>query len=270
LPALDGALRPGRISYSKVRALTRVATPENDGALLAIARSSTAAQLERICRGLRRATAAAGDDAGPPVEVIVHLESGGGTLDDGTALPSATAERLACDATVVEVVEDARGNVLDVGRRRRTIPTLLRRGLRLRDRGCRFPGCTNRRVDGHHVVPWSHGGCTALENLCSLCRRHHRYVHELGFRIEPDGHGAFRFRDPAGHELPMSCRPPVLCDAPIEALRAEARAAGIAIDAETSLPCLDFRPADYGQVVSLLAIPLVETPAVTPEGAPLP
>ena len=79
-------------------------------------------------------------------------------LDDGTALGPATTDRLLCDAAVVEVVDDSRGNVLDVGRRRRTIPTLLRRALRLRDRGCRFPGCTNRHVDGHHVVPWARGG----------------------------------------------------------------------------------------------------------------
>jgi len=87
--------------------------------------------------------------AAPPVEVVVHVEAttlgqadAGGTLDDGSALAPAATERLVCDASVVEVVEDARGNVLDVGRRRRTIPTLLRRALRLRDRGCRFPGCT--------------------------------------------------------------------------------------------------------------------------------
>ena len=121
--------------------------------------------------------------ASPPVEVVVHVDAAGlaqpdtsSTLDDGTALGPATTDRLLCDAAVVEVVDDSRGNVLDVGRRRRTIPTLLRRALRLRDGGCRFPGCTNRHVDGHHVVPWARGGVTALENLCSLCRRHHTFV----------------------------------------------------------------------------------------------
>jgi Domain of unknown function (DUF222) len=51
VPLIADALRRGQISYSKVRALTRVATPENEAALLAMARSSTASQLERICRG---------------------------------------------------------------------------------------------------------------------------------------------------------------------------------------------------------------------------
>jgi len=55
LPAVDEALRRGQVSYSKVRALTRVATPGTETTLLEMARSSTASQLERICRGHRRA-----------------------------------------------------------------------------------------------------------------------------------------------------------------------------------------------------------------------
>lgn len=56
LPQTGDALRRGQVSYSKVRALTRVATPDTEGTLLAMARASTASQLERICRGYRRAT----------------------------------------------------------------------------------------------------------------------------------------------------------------------------------------------------------------------
>ncbi len=50
LPLIDTALSKGEISYSKVRAMTRVATPENESVLLDYARHSTAAQLETICR----------------------------------------------------------------------------------------------------------------------------------------------------------------------------------------------------------------------------
>ena len=50
LPLIDDALRLGQLSYSKVRALTRVATAEIEGKLVDIARNSTAAQLEKICR----------------------------------------------------------------------------------------------------------------------------------------------------------------------------------------------------------------------------
>ncbi len=53
LPAIDEALRTGRLSYAKVRALTRVGTTENEAKLLRLALLATGAQLERLCRGYR-------------------------------------------------------------------------------------------------------------------------------------------------------------------------------------------------------------------------
>ena len=53
LPRIDEALRTARISYSKARALTRVATPENESELLITARCATAHQLEKACRNFR-------------------------------------------------------------------------------------------------------------------------------------------------------------------------------------------------------------------------
>ena len=53
LTAIDEALRTGDLSYAKVRALTRVATPETEAKLLKLARIATGAQLERLCRGYR-------------------------------------------------------------------------------------------------------------------------------------------------------------------------------------------------------------------------
>jgi hypothetical protein len=50
LPLVDDALRCGTLSYCKVRAITRVATPANEALLLEDARYATGAQLERICR----------------------------------------------------------------------------------------------------------------------------------------------------------------------------------------------------------------------------
>ena len=55
LPAMDAALASGKLSYAKVRALSRVATPDNEAKLLEIALHATGAQLERICRGFRNA-----------------------------------------------------------------------------------------------------------------------------------------------------------------------------------------------------------------------
>jgi len=55
LPRLAEALARGELSYAKVRALTRVATPAIEARLLAVGRAGTAAQIERIVRGWRRA-----------------------------------------------------------------------------------------------------------------------------------------------------------------------------------------------------------------------
>jgi hypothetical protein len=54
LPLLARALARGELSYSKVRALTRVATPEAEERLLAVGRAGTAEHVERIVRGWRR------------------------------------------------------------------------------------------------------------------------------------------------------------------------------------------------------------------------
>jgi hypothetical protein len=109
----------------------------------------------------------------------------------------ATARRLACDAvrTVVAVAPSADGWAstagsthalpLSVGRATRTIPAHIRTALHLRDQGCRFPGCDRPPAwtDGHHIIHWADGGATELENLVSLCRTHHRAVHEQGWLL---------------------------------------------------------------------------------------
>ncbi|HET7130337.1 MAG TPA: DUF222 domain-containing protein, partial [Gaiellaceae bacterium] len=140
---------------------------------------------------------------GERYQIVVHTEDavlaedveGCCQLEDGSAIAPETARRLACDASLVRN-----------GRKSRAIPTALRRALRARDQGCRFPGCENRRfVDAHHVQHWAHGGETKLDNLVLLCRRHHRAVHEGGFRVDADG----RFFYPWGGEfLPAPPLPP--------------------------------------------------------------
>jgi 5-methylcytosine-specific restriction endonuclease McrA len=114
-------------------------------------------------------------------------EDGDCELADGSPLAAETARRLACDASLVRA-----------GRRSRTIPPALRRALRRRDRGCRFPGCENRLfLDAHHRKHWAQGGETTLDNLLLLCRRHHRLVHEGGYTVDRQG----RFYSPWGAEI---------------------------------------------------------------------
>ncbi|MEM8817798.1 MAG: HNH endonuclease signature motif containing protein, partial [Pseudomonadota bacterium] len=90
-------------------------------------------------------------------------------------------------------------------RKSRSIPPAIRRALRLRDRGCRFPGCTHSRfVDGHHVKHWADGGETSLDNLVLLCRHHHRLVHEGSYGCRRTADGRFVFTTPDSSALPES------------------------------------------------------------------
>ena len=63
LPAIGKAFGAGELSYSKVRALTRVADADGEAELIELARHATAAQLERMVRAARRCTAADADEA---------------------------------------------------------------------------------------------------------------------------------------------------------------------------------------------------------------
>ncbi len=60
LPLISAAMARGEISFSKVRALTRAGTPENEAELLEFARAGSAASLERLIRGWK--TLSRGDE----------------------------------------------------------------------------------------------------------------------------------------------------------------------------------------------------------------
>ncbi len=138
-------------------------------------------------------------------QVTVHVDRSALTEGQGrSALPIESVKRLACDGDTVLIVEDEHGEPLSVGRKTRTVPTAIRRALSARDRGCVFPGCHHKRfVDAHHIRHWSAGGETSLENLMLLCTRHHRLVHEGGFRIEKDYRDEWFFKRPDGRAVPQ-------------------------------------------------------------------
>jgi hypothetical protein len=151
-------------------------------------------------------------------QVVLHVDAdalegpvagmGRCTLEDGDPLPAAAARRLTCDASIARVLEQD-GRTIAFGRKTRTIPPSLRRALRMRDKGCAFPGCTQRHhTDGHHVKHWADGGHTDLDNLVQLCRFHHRLLHEGGFEVRREGRGAFTFISPNGKRIPQAPRQP--------------------------------------------------------------
>jgi hypothetical protein len=119
-------------------------------------------------------------------------------LDDVGRVPSETARRLACDASITRVITRGPSEPLEIGRKTPVISAALRRAVAVRDRGCRFPGCDRPMswCDAHHVVHWADGGRTDLSNLILLCRRHHRLIRG-GFRMEMTT-GSPVFRRPDG------------------------------------------------------------------------
>lgn len=363
LPRVSAAMREGRVSYSKVRAITRVATEATEETFLQIAIHGTAHHVENLVRVFRRAkeaeelsreaqqqerrgvtwfhepdgsllikatlpaeagalfieaietavkaapltvTAAEKDvsaatspgqmvqvtgndrlthrradalariaesylkhgeqelSAPERQQIVVHVDvqtlknsvAGRCELEDGPSISAETARRLACDASLVTVIESQEGEPLSVGRKTRAISPALRLALNARDRGCRFPGCPNTRyVDAHHIRHWAHGGETKPSNLITLCRFHHRQVHEGRVAIDVLDDGAVRFRKPNGerldsiapeHSFPLSNWREVIAGNQRRGLSIDARTAatrwtGEAMDYQIAIDSLLFR-----------------------------
>ena len=205
---------------------TTAATPGSD------ARTGAARQAAGGGRRMRKSPdACPGHSAAPTVHGQTVLDEAG-----GIHVSAETARRLACDAATVRMQHGPAGEILDVGRRTRTISPALRRALRARDRQCRFPGCRNVRVDAHHLEHWADGGRTALDNLVLLCRRHHRAVHEEGFRVTLDAAGDVEFLRPDGTPLPEAPAAPAWDGPPLAPVTAQLEREGVSIDPDTLTP----------------------------------
>ncbi|MGH8866260.1 MAG: DUF222 domain-containing protein, partial [Burkholderiales bacterium] len=230
LPRIAAAMAVGSLSYSKVRAMTRVADEATEEYFLNVALHGTAHHVEKLVRAFRRAQEsqelsreaqqqasrsltwfhdedgslvikarlpaeagavflkaleAAGNALPPPdvaaetglesvqshtvrradalalmaegflaseqhslsggdrQQIVVHVDAqtlkhdhaGRCELDEGPGIAAETARRLACDASLVILVENEQGEPLNVGRKTRSIPPALRRALHSRDRG---------------------------------------------------------------------------------------------------------------------------------------
>ncbi len=298
----------GRLTYSKVRAITRVATEATEAWLVDLGLAATAAQLERICSTYRRVqppqsahneddngdrpldeeAQAAADAEGQYLHIwhrhglaqlraeivtddaalieaaiasaIEHLNDGACSGSDSaessphpTAGPAESAPRasrldglveiaraylshtapsprierrhlvmlvdvgeltatgelgidpdgrctlgghritpeavrhLGASASMTTVLIDHRGLPLSVGRRSRLPTPAQRLALHIRDHGqCRYPGCTSRHVDAHHIIEWDPDGLTDLDNMALFCTYHHHLIHRLGFDVTLD------------------------------------------------------------------------------------
>jgi len=208
-------------------------------------------------------------------QVVIHIERGSEhrlenshehrheqhcTIASGAhhlPLSPATARRLCCDASLVPVLEDARGNVLNVGRKTRAIPPSIRRALQIRDHGCRFPGCCESRyVDAHHVQHWCDGGETRLDNLVLLCRHHHRLLHQEGYEIVKRGAQRFEFLTPAGDAMRAALAPQFAASEDMAsetlAIEREHDGLGLTIDSRTAVTRWEGEKLDYDLAVGAM------------------
>jgi hypothetical protein len=135
-----------------------------------------------------------------PLELLVGAPNGGVAEIQGVG-PIATevARRLSCDASITFSVERKDGSILDQGRVTRDPTTAQRIEIARRDKGCRFPGCSFKEFTHvHHVRHWTNGGETNMDNLITLCGRHHRAVHELGWKMAGNADAKMTFTSPTG------------------------------------------------------------------------
>ena len=194
-------------------------------------------------------------------QVVLHvsaetLTDDGGDLshiEDGPGVSAETSRRICCDAGISVLTEDENGNTLNIGRKSRLIPPPMRRALRARDEGCRFPGCTHKHfIDGHHIEHWGQGGETSLANLVQLCRCHHRLVHEGGFSCEKNSAGKIEFRDPNGRLIARTGYLPTLSPEIDLADHMRDRYEGLFIDSQTCVTKYDGGGVDWDLAVGAM------------------
>jgi hypothetical protein len=137
-----------------------------------------------------------------PLSLLMGIDSGVAELEGVGPVAAEVARRLACDARVTLSVEGPDGSIIDQGRARRE-PTMAQRiEIARRDKGCRVPGCPYCEfTDIHHMRHWGKGGLTNLDNLITLCGRHHNAVHELGWSMRGDANGEVTFVTPTGQTM---------------------------------------------------------------------
>ncbi|MFT4030739.1 MAG: DUF222 domain-containing protein [Protaetiibacter sp.] len=131
-------------------------------------------------------------EGAPAVRVLVtaaELASGSGVAFlDGQSAPVslATAERHICVVGAQRLIFDAEKRPLDLGRTSRLFTRKQRIALHARDGGCMFPGCERPPswTEAHHIRHYVRDrGGTDIDDGISLCRHHHRLVHEQGWEF---------------------------------------------------------------------------------------
>ena len=169
-------------------------------------------------------------------------------LDEQQWVSPATARRLSCDASLLTVLEDEHGEVLNIGRKSRTVPYRMRKALEMRDPCCQFPGCTRKKgLDAHHVRHWADGGETRMDNLLNLCRHHHSLLHRDAYSIKPENNG-FTFITATGDRMETALFPQ-FAEESLQQASAEITDSAHDVDAHTCVPKWYGDRLDYGMAI---------------------
>lgn len=142
--------------------------------------------------GGRQPAGPQGQEDDPSLLVPRHTSRSAMAMFTGQINPR-SIRHLACDAEIVPLVLGGKNIVLDQGRHARTATDAQRTALVARDRGCAAPGCTMPAAwcQPHHILPWTDGGETNLDNLVLLCPGCHRATHEGRWTIQVMSHTAW-------------------------------------------------------------------------------
>jgi Domain of unknown function (DUF222)/HNH endonuclease len=219
LPAADGALVADAIERAAAE-LPEI--PGEDRAETVEARRADA--LVALCAGSRMSTGPHRASIRPrivvhaPLDALVAADDQAGSAEltgegpiglHGGVIDGPVLRRLACDAEFQVLLEDAKGEPLRLGRAIREPTAALAKAVRARDRECRFPACGARRhTDVHHIVWWSRGGVTDVDNLVLLCSFHHRLVHEHGWGLRRTSSGVLHWIRSDGSRYRAGPSPP--------------------------------------------------------------
>ena len=136
------------------------------------------------------------------------------TLDDDTPIDLDEFKRILRDSSFSWILT-LRGTPLWTTHKIRTANRAMRRALRVRDRHCAYPGCTNLGyLDAHHLTPYTDRPETRLDGLVLLCWVHHHLVHDRGETLTRDRDGTVVVQRRDGTTWTGKRPPPVIADPP--------------------------------------------------------
>ena len=207
LPKIRAAFGAGALSYSKVRALTRVAEPEMEEELLEMALEATAAQLERLMRGYRGALTEDATSRGFERRHLRTQWDDDGSLRISGSLP---AEEGALLLKALELAQD------ELSAERQANESAAEDEV---DRGGESSGAVPRPTAADALMALAESGVARGVSEAAGGDRHQIVVHvDVDQLVTPSGGGGYGGELVSGARLPAEAMRRIGCDASIVSL----------------------------------------------------